>query len=77
MLEGAERQTCGGCGRQFFAFEPGLCSVCEGPAPRLSAAERLLPLKTCAKCSEIYGAELGDCPVCVGGSKFQILTRRR
>lgn len=74
---GAERQTCGQCGRQFWAFEAGLCSICAGPRPGLSAAERLLPLKTCGACGEIYGAELGQCPVCVGGSKFRFPSRRR
>lgn len=74
---GAERQTCSQCGRQFLAFEPGLCSVCTPPGDNRTAAERLLPLKTCGGCGEIYGAELGDCPVCVGGSKVQFPTRGR
>ena len=67
--DGLERQTCGCCGRQFIAFEPGLCSICTAPGDRRTAAERLLPLKTCEKCEEIYGAELGECPVCTAAPK--------
>lgn len=58
-------QTCE-CGTPFLAEAPGLCAVCAGPDGQPPAAERLLSVKTCDECGQIYGAELEECPICEG-----------